>query len=315
MERHRVLVAIDTNESFSDVTKRILSKFITLWGYPIEDVNFGDFILTLFQEDGCQHIDSSTLRHNELIVFKMETFDNRLLQRIGFFEARPQQPISTSTRTNPIESNPIVNTVPNASSGDPLLDQLREFIDGSGFVLTEEAILLIRQQGDTLEVLSNFLFSNLDDLQSPKPDSRPLPTALGAREPQIMPPPPPDFVIPPEVCTRECKICMETFPMEDMYILICNQSHAFCISCLSQQIHITITPSSDSAGVIPACSCANGEGGCRYTLTLQEIEQILQLAVDQDLISAVSRRDDLKRVKKMFFVSLSKLLRMQSCKS
>jgi hypothetical protein len=315
MDRQRVLVAIDINESFSDVTKRILSKFLTLWRYPIEDVNFSDFVLSLFLEDGCQHVDSSTLRHNELIVFKMETFDNKLLQMLAII--KPQQQPSTISLTpprpnvvvQPLRPNPRSPTPESTqkkSIGDPVLDQLREFMDECGIVLTDEAIMLLRQQGDTLEALSAYLFNNLEELQSPRPV--PLRNSVMTPPRSNVIPPSPEFVIPPEVCTRECKICMETFPMEEMYILNCSQNHSFCIACLSQQIHINITPSSDSAGVIPACSCANGEGGCRYTLTLHEIEQILQLAVDQDIITVQQRAEDLKRVKKMFFVSLQQLI-------
>lgn len=281
IELRRIVVAINEKESFCEILKRILSQFLSFFDISEQDVNISDVTLSLHQEDGAQHVDGSTLQHNEVAVLKLQNCDKALLNHMGIDCCEPNLPHPTI----PLLLNACAEYREPDAADDDVLIGLKSFLMNSG--MSDESIINLRKTGETLDDVVNYYLTHLEDFMV-------LPSLPAAIQ----------QVDIPSACHRECKICLESFPMERMYILNCHQNHAFCICCLSQQVHINMTPSSDSAGFIPACPCANGQDGCRYTLTLEEIEQIMRLALDDRLISVVEVENDLKRARKMFFVRI-----------
>jgi hypothetical protein len=68
-----------------------------------------------------------------------------------------------------------------------------------------------------------------------------------------------------EIIRRECSLCLEEYPVEEMYTLDCAASHRFCYDCVRQGVEIAVREKKP-----PYCM----QSGCPHALTESEISEI-----------------------------------------
>ena len=80
----------------------------------------------------------------------------------------------------------------------------------------------------------------------------------------------------------DCIVCMESFPVSEMYVLNCKHSHRYCVECLFGCLRAALD---NEAPHVPACPC-NAQPGpdgttCKYLISEAEVQQIVDLHCQQ----------------------------------
>lgn len=57
---------------------------------------------------------------------------------------------------------------------------------------------------------------------------------------------------------KECAICYEKLPVDEMCTINCAASHRFCYDCIGNHVKLSLSGGNDSPPYIPGCPLANG---------------------------------------------------------
>jgi hypothetical protein len=107
----------------------------------------------------------------------------------------------------------------------------------------------------------------------------------------------------PHPDVKYCSICLIDHPVNEMYPINCCSQHSFCIESLVQCVKIATTGSANTAPQIPTCPLANlKKKGCKYVLQQQECEQIIELSLNNSIITWVECEKILKKTETLYLV-------------
>lgn len=106
---------------------------------------------------------------------------------------------------------------------------------------------------------------------------------------------------------RECRICMDTFDVNDMCTMNCSASHRFCFPCIARTVVSAVKPD-DAQPHIPACPLSNGADGCVHTMGEDEVRQVIEIASrgPDATVTPADRDAVLKGIAKLYVVRKNK---------
>jgi hypothetical protein len=104
---------------------------------------------------------------------------------------------------------------------------------------------------------------------------------------------------------KDCLICQDRFPVEDMFTVDCSSSHRFCYDCLSGYVRLQILGDNETQRHIPACPLANGQTGCNHLLSEKEIEQLATLALSLNIFDAMTMNSIIQGVRLLYKVIIA----------
>jgi hypothetical protein len=288
-----VHIPVKINESIETIATRAFSVYCA--AHNVQRNSDSHEVLSLFGAHGFQHISAQSLRHNELVVVTIA--DEALQAVVKVFEtqltvAHLPRPTAMSSLQSPPPNLTTQQVAPRSSILPPPAPPSKTDTNKVLFVSMKEQVnLALQQMGIELdeEYLTKLINWSVD---VPSVDEYLNVYWTNSEK----------FTTLNEI-KLHCGICMDDHPVENMYFLDCDREHSVCVECLCTQIHCNINPSEDTAEFIPACPFANTSNGCKYVMSLKEVEDVLKLASDADYIDQRQYTADLNAAQKLYFVS------------